>query len=60
MRNSAKMVGDLWFTAWVDAGQPDLTELSKTAWNEQDKKDEDSEKQGWLKRLFKVRSEGDN
>ncbi len=57
MRNSAKMVGDFWFTAWVDAGQPDLTEISKTAWNEQDKKSEEGEKQGWLKRLFKVRSE---
>lgn len=24
MRNSIKMVGDYWFTAWVNAGQPDL------------------------------------
>ena len=24
MRNSIKMVGDFWFTAWVNAGQPDL------------------------------------
>lgn len=23
-RTSVKMVGDLWYTAWVDAGQPDL------------------------------------
>jgi hypothetical protein len=27
MRSSIKMVGDLWYTAWVDAGQPDLTKL---------------------------------
>jgi hypothetical protein len=60
MRNSAKMVGDLWFTAWVDAGQPDLTELSKIAWKEQDKKEDDTEKQSWLKRLFNARTEGDN
>jgi len=27
MRAAIKMVGDLWFTAWVDAGQPDLKTL---------------------------------
>ena len=27
MRRAIKMVGDFWFTAWVDAGQPDLNEL---------------------------------
>lgn len=27
MRNSIKMVGDYWFTAWVNAGQPDLDVL---------------------------------
>jgi hypothetical protein len=28
MRKSIKMVGDFWFTAWVDAGQPNLLELA--------------------------------
>ena len=27
MRASVKMIGDLWYTAWVDAGQPDLKKL---------------------------------
>jgi hypothetical protein len=27
MRASVRMTGNIWFTAWVDAGQPDLTEL---------------------------------
>lgn len=27
MRASAKMLGDFWFSAWVDAGQPDLKKL---------------------------------
>ncbi|MEQ9305606.1 MAG: zinc dependent phospholipase C family protein [Marinoscillum sp.] len=27
MQRAIKMVGDFWFTAWVDAGQPDLNEL---------------------------------
>ena len=26
-RASVKMTGDLWYTAWVDAGQPDLQRL---------------------------------
>jgi len=27
MRGAVKMIGDFWYTAWVDAGQPDLKEL---------------------------------
>ena len=27
MRNAIKMVGDFWYTAWIDAGQPDLTDF---------------------------------
>ncbi len=27
MRNSIKMIGDFWYTAWVNAGQPDLDKL---------------------------------
>lgn len=27
MRASIKMVGDIWYTAWIDAGQPDLKRL---------------------------------
>jgi hypothetical protein len=27
MRNSIHMVGSIWYTAWVDAGQPDLRKL---------------------------------
>jgi hypothetical protein len=26
-RNSVKKTGDIWYTAWVDAGQPDLKAL---------------------------------
>lgn len=29
MRGSVKAIGDFWFTAWVNAGQPDLNNLSK-------------------------------
>ena len=27
MRASIKMIGNFWYTAWVDAGQPDLRRL---------------------------------
>ncbi len=29
MRRSIKMIADFWYTAWVDAGQPDLNSLLK-------------------------------
>ena len=31
MRLAVKSIGDFWFTAWVDAGQPDLYKLEKRA-----------------------------
>ena len=27
MRSAVKLIGDLWFTSWVDAGQPPLDNL---------------------------------
>lgn len=60
MRASVKMIGDLWFTCWIDAGQPDLSGLGVYNPNEEVKKEEDTEKQNWLQRLFKVRPEGEN
>ena len=29
MRASILAVGSIWYTAWVDAGQPDLTKLNE-------------------------------
>lgn len=29
MRRSVKMISDFWYTAWIDAGQPDLNSLMK-------------------------------
>lgn len=60
MRASVKMVGDFWFTCWVDAGQPDLAALASFSLDEQAQKEEEAEKQSWLKRLFKIRPEGEN
>nr|WP_229311417.1 zinc dependent phospholipase C family protein [Larkinella rosea] len=57
MRASVKMVGDFWYTCWVDAGQPDLTKLADFDETADDQKAETEEKRSWLKRLFNVRSE---
>ena len=58
MRASVKMVGDFWYTAWVDAGQPDLRALAKYQLTEPEQKEEAEEKKSWLKRLFSAREEG--
>ncbi|MTI32979.1 zinc dependent phospholipase C family protein [Xanthovirga aplysinae] len=29
MRRAVKMIGDFWYTCWVDAGQPKLTDLNR-------------------------------
>ncbi|TAF92535.1 MAG: integrase [Cytophagia bacterium] len=59
-RASAKMIGDFWFTCWVDAGQPDLTPLGNFSLTETDQQEAITEKQSWLKKLFTARSEGEN
>ncbi|WP_374755855.1 zinc dependent phospholipase C family protein [Larkinella soli] len=57
MRAAVKMVGDFWYTAWVDAGQPDLNRLTDFRSSGEDRKKEESEPSGWLRRLFQVREE---
>jgi hypothetical protein len=60
MKGSIAMVGDLWYTCWINAGQPDLSEVALRRMSEADKKEEAAEQQSWLQRLFRVRSEGEN
>lgn len=36
MKKSIKMIADFWFTAWVNAGQPDLSTFSKESGEEED------------------------
>lgn len=57
MRASVKMVGDFWYTCWVDAGQPDLRPLATVQLTDAEVQEDKAEQQSWLKRLFKVRSE---
>lgn len=56
MRASIKMVSDLWFTAWVNAGQPNLKNFEDPKF---DKKEDDAEKKNWLQRIINTRKESD-
>ncbi|MFB0945924.1 MAG: hypothetical protein ACI9V1_001750 [Spirosomataceae bacterium] len=60
MKASVKMIADFWYTAWVDAGQPDLTGLKAVKFTEKDKQDDESDKRAWLQRILDVRKEADN
>lgn len=58
MRASVKMVGNFWYTCWVDAGQPDLRTLANYEPTDQEKREDVEEQKSWLKRLFSARPEG--
>jgi hypothetical protein len=57
MRASVRMIGNFWYTAWVDAGQPDMRALARYQLTEREQNEEAEEKKSWLKRLFQARSE---
>ncbi len=54
-RSSVKMVGDIWFTAWVDAGQPDLKSLINYQPTEQELKARQEELKQWKEKALKSR-----
>lgn len=60
MKASVKMIADFWYTAWVDAGQPDLVNLKTVKLTEAEKSEETNEKKAWLQRFLDVRKEADN
>jgi hypothetical protein len=47
MRASIKMTGDLWYTAWVDAGQPDLKRLIDYSPTQEELDDRRKEVEAW-------------
>jgi hypothetical protein len=47
MRSSIYAVASFWYTAWVDAGQPDLTKLSNKNFSEEDFKEFELLNQAW-------------
>lgn len=36
MKRSIKMIADFWYTAWINAGQPNLPDLSNSEWDEKE------------------------
>lgn len=59
LRASVKMVADFWFTAWVDAGQPDLMQFTPYIAMESDHETEKNEKKAWLQKILQRREEAD-
>lgn len=49
MRAAIKAVGDAWYTAWINAGQPDLSRVHKKTANIEDEKEKES-----LERTFNI------
>ena len=59
MRASIKMTGDFWFTAWVDAGQPDLKKLIHYKPSEEELKRNREELAAWKAKRFQGRGHGE-
>lgn len=60
MRDAIKMVGDFWYTAWVDAGQPDLKSLIDYIPTEEELAVRKKELEEWKEQRIKARAEADN
>ncbi|MEK6780295.1 MAG: zinc dependent phospholipase C family protein [Bacteroidota bacterium] len=54
-RASVKMTGDIWYTAWVDAGQPDVTALINYQPSEEELKARKEELRQWKEKALKSR-----
>ncbi|MBO9199261.1 MULTISPECIES: zinc dependent phospholipase C family protein [Niastella] len=48
MQQSIAAVASFWYTAWVNAGQPDLKQLSHKNFSEEDQREFDRLNQAWL------------
>lgn len=56
MRAAIKLTGDFWYTAWVDAGQPDLKSLLEYKPTEEELKKRRAELALWKEQNLSVRS----
>ena len=55
MRQSIFAVASFWYTAWVNAGQPDLTNLTNTAFSPDDLKEFEELTNQWKNNSIKGR-----
>ncbi|HEU4719009.1 MAG TPA: zinc dependent phospholipase C family protein [Bacteroidia bacterium] len=59
MRAAIHMVGSLWYTAWVNAGQPDLSKLEDKDVSDSAKKAQEQEEYLWKNGKLKVKGHED-
>lgn len=59
MRRSIRAIGNFWFSAWVDAGQPDLNALIKYAPSEEEIAQRRKDLAAWKQKTFSVRPHED-
>ncbi len=59
MRQSIQSIASFWYTAWVNAGQPDLQHLTNKSFSEQDLKDFESLNEAWAKGKLQGREHED-
>ena len=55
MRQAIASVASFWYTAWVNAGQPDLKNLNNTAFTEEDLKEFEALNNAWRNNTIKGR-----
>jgi hypothetical protein len=60
MRASVKMISSLWYTAWVDAGQPDINRLINYQPTEEELQKRKEELEQWKQSLVKAREHESN
>jgi hypothetical protein len=60
MRQAIFAVASFWYTAWVDAGQPDLEAPGKIEFSEQEKKEFELLSEAWRRGEVKGRKDDDD
>jgi hypothetical protein len=60
MRATVKMVADIWYTCWVDAGKPNLDAIIDLEFTEEEKKQMEEEQEQWRQGKIEVRPEASN
>jgi hypothetical protein len=59
MKSAIRTIGDFWYTAWVDAGQPDLNSLIEYKPTEDELVRRRAELEEWRQRHLQVRKHED-
>jgi hypothetical protein len=56
LRQSIQLVASFWYTAWVNAGKPDLNKLGETELNAEERNELESMEKSWKDGKIKGRS----